>query len=89
MSARKRTAPPTPHRLAATAADKMIGHLLTGPTFGDEPMDSTDIDAAILEVARVIARHRGEDTENGRDLAERDAAYMIGVQVGLRLRGGR
>lgn len=87
MRTRKRKAPTTPETLAAAAAEKMIGHLWTGPSFGPEPMDSTDIDAEILNVARAIAQQRGEDNEDGRELAERDAAYIIGVQVGLRLRG--
>lgn len=90
---RKGTQAPTVRALAAATAEKMIGHLLTGPTFGPEAMDSSDIDAAIISVAQAIADEdgleRGPDYDDHVLCAERDAAYMIGVQVGLRLRGVR
>lgn len=52
---------------------------------------NSPIDAVALAIAKEneASRDRGESVEDFAEFFKADAAFMVGVQVGLRLRGGR
>lgn len=87
----KRALGKDPLQMARDLADRFVGSMTAITTVGDQDIDALNdgIDAIQDRIRATYPSDHDDDDANFNETSAREAGYLVGVQVGLRLRGLR
>jgi hypothetical protein len=85
-----RTIPKDPRAIATAAAEEYIAAIASNSDLGDV-FEGSPLDDAMDEIGLLLVKEHGpitSDADVTYEILGRRTGYLVGVQVGMRLRGG-